>query len=66
MSKATSIRELREAAGISQQQMAAMTGITQGYISQLEAGVRKPSLATIKKLSRALRCKPGKLIGLLS
>lgn len=45
MSKPTTTRDLRESAGrISQQQLAAATGMTQGYISQLESGTRQPSI----------------------
>ena len=65
MSKPTSIRDLRETAGISQQQLAAATGMTQGYISQLESGSRQPSIGTLRQLSRALGCKQSKLLGLL-
>lgn len=66
MSKPTTIRELRESAGISQQQLAAATGMTQGYISQLESGSRQPSIGTLRQLSRALGCKQSKLLGLLT
>lgn len=66
MSKPTSIRELRESAGISQQQLAAKTGMTQGYISQIESGSRQPSIGTLRQLSRALGCKQSKLLGLLT
>lgn len=65
MSKPTSLRELRESIGISQQKLAGMTGMTQGYISQLETGSRKPSIGNLRLLARALGCKQGKLLGLL-
>lgn len=65
MSKPTSIRALREAAGISQQQLATKTGMTQGYISQIETGSRQPSIGNLRLLARALGCKQGKLLGLL-
>lgn len=66
MSKPTSIRELRESAGISQQTLATRTGMTQGYISQIEAGSRQPSIGTLRLLARALGCKQSKLLGLLT
>ena len=65
MSKPTSIRELRESAGFSQQQLAIATGMSQGFISQLESGTRQPSIDTLRQLSRALGCKVSKLLGLL-
>lgn len=66
MSKPTTIRELRESAGISQVQLAQATGMSQGFISQLEAGTRQPSIGTLRQLSRALGCKQSKLLGLLT
>lgn len=50
------IRELREAAGMnSQKKLAERTGISQGYISQLEKGVRRSASPDItEKLAKAL------------
>lgn len=65
MSKPTTLRELRESLGISQQKLAALTGMTQGYISQIETGSRQPSIGNLRILAKALGCKQGKLLGLL-
>lgn len=59
------IRQFRRANGLSQQQLAALIGITTGAIGFYERGLREPSLATIKKLSDALHCKPTDLFPLL-
>ena len=51
----TVIRRLREAQDMTQEQLAKKAGVTQGYIAQLESGLKKnPSLPTLKKLARAL------------
>ena len=41
---------LREEKGISQRQLAALTGIKQPAIARLESGRSAPSITTIKKL----------------
>lgn len=52
---ATVLRELREAKGLTQVQLAKKADLTQPYLAQLEAGVRKnPSLAILKRLAKAL------------
>jgi transcriptional regulator with XRE-family HTH domain len=51
----TVLRELRERKDISQLQLAKRAGVTQGYISDLEAGTkRNPSVAILRKIARAL------------
>lgn len=49
------LEELRNANDMSQQQLADATGLTQGYISALERGVKKnPGQVVIKKLAIVL------------
>ena len=49
------IRDLREARGMSQLELAKKADVAQGYISSLEAGEKKnPSITILKKLARAL------------
>jgi transcriptional regulator with XRE-family HTH domain len=49
------IWRLREREDMTQEQLAQKAGVTQGYIAQLEGGLRRnPSLPTLKKLARAL------------
>jgi transcriptional regulator with XRE-family HTH domain len=60
---ATVIRRLREAEGLTQEQLAKQADVTQGYIAQLESGLKKnPSLPTLKKLARALGVSVGELL----
>jgi transcriptional regulator with XRE-family HTH domain len=48
------LRELREAAGLSQQQLADKAGLTRDGIAQLERGRRQPAWATVLALAGAL------------
>ena len=49
-----SVRELRALRGISQKELARMTGIDQGDISKLERGKGNPSVKTLERIVRAL------------
>ena len=44
----------RAAAGISQKQLAALTGIDQSDISRIERGVANPSVATLERIAKAM------------
>jgi transcriptional regulator with XRE-family HTH domain len=49
------LKELREAAGLTQTQLAERAGLTKATVSRLEQGLRKePSWQTVLALSRAL------------
>ncbi|MCL6557700.1 MAG: helix-turn-helix domain-containing protein [Firmicutes bacterium] len=48
------IRELRENAGLSQTELASKVGVTQGFISHIELGIREPTLKLVRKLAAAL------------
>lgn len=56
------IRELREAAGLSQAQLAERAGVRQATVSELETGKSRRLLDVIDKLARALRVEPGELL----
>lgn len=59
MALGTKIRELRDELGMSQAQLAAQAGLSQGYLSQLENDeVQNPSAAVIFRLARALHVDP--------
>ena len=51
---AQAIASARAAAGISQKQLAALTGIDQSDISKIERGVANPSVATLERIASAL------------
>ena len=48
------VRELREAKGLSQRQLAERMRTTQSVVARLEAGGSKPSLSTLERVASAL------------
>ena len=63
---ANSLKELRQARGLSQESLSSTAGLDRTYISMLERGKRKPSLETIEKIATALEMKSWELIKVLS
>jgi transcriptional regulator with XRE-family HTH domain len=59
---ARNLRLLRQAKGFSQEVFADEAGLHRSYISDLERGVRNPSLIAIDKLARALDVPAGRLL----
>lgn len=57
------IKEARKRAGLSQEELAKKTGITQAFLSEIETQTKCPSLGTAIKLARALGCTVDELIG---
>lgn len=51
------LREIRQARNVTQDALALTSGLTKAYISDMERGLKVPSLTTILRLSRALGCK---------
>lgn len=56
------IRELREAKGISQEQLAHDAQLYRTYINHIETGRYSPSAYVIHKIARALGIKPSDLL----
>lgn len=56
------LRELRQKRGVTQEQLSIATGMTEGYISNMERGLKVPSLTTILRIAVALKCKPSALV----
>jgi transcriptional regulator with XRE-family HTH domain len=56
------LRELRQKYGVTQQQLSVATGLTEGYISNMERGQKVPSLTTLLRLASALGCKVTTLV----
>jgi len=48
------LRELREKAGLTQQELADQSGLTREGVAQLETGRRKPAWATVLSVCQAL------------
>lgn len=51
---AARLKELREAAGVSQYRLAQLSGLAKQTLSQLEKGSNDPSWETVLKLAKAL------------
>jgi len=50
------LRELREATGLSQSDVAKLVGVTVSTVSRWEQGKNPPTLAHRRKLARVYRC----------
>lgn len=59
------LRRLREAAGLTQEQLGFEADLRRTYISILELGQQQPSLTTIFKIAQALNCSPGRLLDIV-
>jgi transcriptional regulator with XRE-family HTH domain len=56
------IARLRKRIGLSQEELGFRAEVHRTYISQLERGLKSPTLTVILKLSRALRASASELI----
>jgi transcriptional regulator with XRE-family HTH domain len=58
------LKTLREAKGLTQDQLAKKAGVTEAYVSMLESGKRKaPSLPALQRLAKALGAPVAELLG---
>ena len=48
------VASARAKAGLSQSQLAALTGIDQSDLSKIERGIANPSVATLERIAKAL------------
>ncbi len=56
------LREQRTAAGVSQEALALSADVDRTFVSQIERGIRQPTLTTLCKLARALDVQPSTLV----
>ena len=54
---ADKVSERRQARGLSQRELAELTGTTQSAIARLEAGGRPPRIDTLLRIAEALDCE---------
>jgi transcriptional regulator with XRE-family HTH domain len=59
------LREVRREAGLSQEELADRAGIHPTYVSQIERGLKSPTMRMLARLAKALGTTPGKIIRLL-
>ena len=56
------VARLRKELGISQEELAFRAEVHRTYVSQLERGLKSPTLSMMLKLSRALKASASKLV----
>jgi transcriptional regulator with XRE-family HTH domain len=56
------VRAVRQARGMTQEQLAEESGFSQQYISDLERGRRNPTVVTLYEIAQALRATPIELL----
>jgi transcriptional regulator with XRE-family HTH domain len=56
------LRRLRAEAGLSQEELAHRSHLHRTYVSQLERGLKSPSLGAIEELAEVLGKKPHELV----
>ncbi|MCO6465964.1 MAG: helix-turn-helix transcriptional regulator [Bradyrhizobiaceae bacterium] len=52
---AINLRKYRQEKGLTQEELAAESGVASEYISRLEAGKRNPTVAIVEKLAKAMK-----------
>lgn len=57
------ISRLRKNRGISQEELGFQARVHRTYVSQIERGLKSPTLAVILKLTQALNCPAHRLVG---
>jgi len=57
------IRAQRQLARLSLREMAAMTSVSNAYLSQVERGLHQPSLKVLQKIAEALQLSTEQLLG---
>lgn len=56
------LRRLRTAAGLTQEQLALEADLQRNYVSMMERGVNQPTITTLIKLSKPLRCSAAHIV----
>ena len=58
----TNVKRYREAAGLSQAEIAARMGVDRAYVSAIERGLQNATLLSIWEIAQALEVRPGALL----
>jgi transcriptional regulator with XRE-family HTH domain len=59
---ADTLRRLRHGAGISQKQLAALSGLSASFIAHMEMGRKPPNIVALVRMAHALRVPVGALV----
>ncbi len=56
------LRAARDRLGLTQEEIAARSGVQAGEISRIERGKRDPQVSTLEKIAAAVEMPPGRLL----
>jgi len=56
------LKQLREARGLTQEELAKKAGVSRAYLARLEMGRHDPPLSRLRTLAKALRVTVGTLV----
>jgi transcriptional regulator with XRE-family HTH domain len=56
------LRKARKRLGLTQEEVARRSGVHATEVSRIEAGKRDPRVSTLKRLAKAVKVKPGRLL----
>ena len=59
---AATLRQRRDALGISQTEVAKAAGLNRSYVNQIEAGARNPTYSALRKLAAGYRAELAEII----
>jgi transcriptional regulator with XRE-family HTH domain len=62
---AETIKELRAKAGITQEELADRASVHRTYVSQLERGLKSPTLEVLFRLAHALEADPDHMVAMV-
>lgn len=63
MAKGNKLKDAREKLGLTQTEVAEKAGIHVNFYARLERGEEKPSIATVRKLSKLLKISSADILG---
>lgn len=61
MGKKSALREYRLKAGMTQEQLAGLAGISKGFLGKMETGRKWPNIDMLIRLAQALNVRPGEM-----
>lgn len=59
------LKETREAAGMTQEELALTAGVDRSYVSQLERDLKSPTVSMLFRLCQAMQASPSAVIARL-
>ncbi|MFO5999201.1 helix-turn-helix domain-containing protein [Pseudomonas aeruginosa] len=56
------LRQKRKEAGLTQEELALQADVQRNYVSLIERGINQPTITTIFKLAKPLKCPPSEMV----